>query len=195
MKTTILMYSKYSCSFSTIMKLLFLSDQTYYLHLSYFQITWRALTRYKSTIFLYCHNFPCSIVSRILLLRSTDISCPVFAAWWCGPWMWSRKCVYTHRLTCLYFSQTCLAMASGRCFRLAQSWEYADSALPRVFVMIFNWDRELGCIARTASVRADTANRSQITFADIIPGIQRLSFFLSFWRPNLITGSGWQAPN
>jgi len=25
---------------------------------------------------MYCHNYPCSIVSRILLLRSTDFSCP-----------------------------------------------------------------------------------------------------------------------
>jgi len=25
---------------------------------------------------MYCHNSPCSIISRILLLRSTDFSCP-----------------------------------------------------------------------------------------------------------------------
>jgi len=128
---------------------------------------------------MYCHNFPCSIVSRTLLLLSTDISCPVFAAWSCGPWMRSRKCVYTHRSTCLYFSQTCLPMASGRCFRLAQSWEYADSVLPRVFVMIFNWYRKLGCIARIASVRTDTANRSHITFAYIIQ--HSTTFFLSLF--------------
>jgi len=30
--------------------LLFVSDQTYYLHICYFRMTWRALTRYKSTI-------------------------------------------------------------------------------------------------------------------------------------------------
>jgi len=35
-QTTILMYDKYSGSFSTILELLFVSDQTYYLHLHYF---------------------------------------------------------------------------------------------------------------------------------------------------------------
>jgi len=35
---TILMYNKYSGSFSTILKLLFVSDQTYYLHLYYLNI-------------------------------------------------------------------------------------------------------------------------------------------------------------
>jgi len=80
------------------------------------------LDRIWKHYFMYCHKFPCNIVSRILLLRSTDISCPVFAVWSCGPWLRSRKCVYTHRSTCLYFLQTCLAMAWGRCFRLAQSW-------------------------------------------------------------------------
>jgi len=49
-QTTILMYNKYSGSFSTILKLLVVSGQTYYLHLYYFRMTWRALTRYKSTI-------------------------------------------------------------------------------------------------------------------------------------------------
>jgi len=49
-QTTILMYDKYSSSFYTILKLFFVSDQTYYLHLYYFWMTWRALTRYKSTI-------------------------------------------------------------------------------------------------------------------------------------------------
>jgi len=49
-QSTILMYNKYSGSFSTILKLLFVSDQTYYLHLYSFRMTWRALTRYKSTI-------------------------------------------------------------------------------------------------------------------------------------------------
>jgi len=44
------MYRKYSGSFITIMKLLLVSDQTYYLHLYYYQITWRALTRYKNNI-------------------------------------------------------------------------------------------------------------------------------------------------
>ena len=48
--TTILMYSKYSGSFFTILTILFLSDETYYLHLWYFRITWRALTRFNSTI-------------------------------------------------------------------------------------------------------------------------------------------------
>ena len=49
-QTTILMYDKYTSSFDTILKLLFASDQTYYLLLYYFWKTWRALTRYKSTI-------------------------------------------------------------------------------------------------------------------------------------------------
>ena len=49
-QTTILMYDKYSSSFYTILKLLFVTDQTYYLHLYYFWMTWWALTRYKSTI-------------------------------------------------------------------------------------------------------------------------------------------------
>ena len=49
-ETTILMYNKYSGSFSTILKLLVVSDQTYYLHLYYFWMTWRASTRYKSII-------------------------------------------------------------------------------------------------------------------------------------------------
>ena len=51
-QTTIFMYVKYSGSFSTILKLLLVSDQTYYFHLYYFWMTWRALTRtrYKSTI-------------------------------------------------------------------------------------------------------------------------------------------------
>ena len=35
-QTAILMYDKYSSSFFTILKLLFVSDQTYYLHLYYF---------------------------------------------------------------------------------------------------------------------------------------------------------------
>jgi len=38
-QTTILMYNKYSGSFFTILKLLFVSDQTYYLHLYYFRMT------------------------------------------------------------------------------------------------------------------------------------------------------------
>jgi len=46
-QTTILMYNKYSGSFFYILKLLVVSDQTYYLHLYYFWMTWRALTRYK----------------------------------------------------------------------------------------------------------------------------------------------------
>ena len=33
---TILMFNKYSSSFYTILKLLFVSDQTYYFHLYYF---------------------------------------------------------------------------------------------------------------------------------------------------------------
>jgi len=49
-QTTILMYNKYSGSFFTILKLLVVYDQTYYLHLYYFRMTWRALTRYKSAI-------------------------------------------------------------------------------------------------------------------------------------------------
>jgi len=48
--TTKAIYRKYSGSFITTMKPLFVSDQTYYLHLYYSQITWRALTRYTSTI-------------------------------------------------------------------------------------------------------------------------------------------------
>jgi len=55
--------------------LLFLSDETNNLHLYYFRITWRALTRLKH-YFMYCHNFLCSIVWRRLLFRLTDISCP-----------------------------------------------------------------------------------------------------------------------
>jgi len=35
----ILMYNKYSGSFITILKLLVVSDQTYYLHLYYFRAT------------------------------------------------------------------------------------------------------------------------------------------------------------
>jgi len=66
-QTTILMYNKYSGSFCTILKLLFVSDQTYYLHFYYFRMTWRALTRYKSTVLSW---FPCSIVCRRLLFRS-----------------------------------------------------------------------------------------------------------------------------
>jgi len=49
-QTTILMYNKYSGRFFTILKLLVVSEQTYYLHLYYFRMTWRALTRYKRTI-------------------------------------------------------------------------------------------------------------------------------------------------
>jgi len=49
-QTTILMYDKYSSSFYTILKLLFVSDQTYYLNLYHFWMTRRALTRYNNTI-------------------------------------------------------------------------------------------------------------------------------------------------
>ena len=38
-QNTILMYNKYSGSFVTILKLLVVSDQTYYLHLYYFRMT------------------------------------------------------------------------------------------------------------------------------------------------------------
>jgi len=49
-QTTILMYNKYSVFFSTVLKLLVVFDQTYYLHLYYFRMTWQALNWYKSTI-------------------------------------------------------------------------------------------------------------------------------------------------
>ena len=39
-QTAILMYDKYLSSFCAILKLLFVSDQTYYLHLYYFWMTY-----------------------------------------------------------------------------------------------------------------------------------------------------------
>ena len=44
------MYTKYSSKFITLKKLLFVSDQKYYLYLYCFQITSPALTPSKSTI-------------------------------------------------------------------------------------------------------------------------------------------------
>jgi len=109
-QTTILKYNKYSGIFFTILKLLVVSDQTYYLHLYYFRMTWRALNRYISTILCIV------IISMLYCLTETSFSldhlCHVHGAsltWWpCLP------------ISFLFFTGTCSTFL-GMCASIQMS--------------------------------------------------------------------------
>ena len=70
------MYRKYSGSFVTILKLTFWVSSKILFAPQLFSNHLTGLEPIEEHYFIYCHNSPRNIVSQILLLRSTDFSCP-----------------------------------------------------------------------------------------------------------------------
>jgi len=116
------MYGKYSSSFYTILKLLFVSDQTFYLHLYYFWMTWQVLTRYKSTIscIVIISIWYCQTQTSLLFDHLCHIYGSSLTLWTCVPILFpffTRSCsTLLVMCACIQLSLVGLLLMSSRHF-------------------------------------------------------------------------------